>query len=318
MTELHGVWGAIGSTPLVLLDRLFPTFKGTLYAKLEFLNPGGSQKDRSAFGIVSAAVRTGRIAKGGMVIESTTGNMGIGLAQACKYFGLRLVCVVDYRTTQANRRILEAYGAEVDVVTDTSQPLRARLERVRDLLAATPGAFWPDQHVNDDNPAAHRETTALEIINALGRAPDVVICAVGTCGTISGIDSGIRERGGATALYAVDLIGSALFGAAPGVRLVPGIGSSRAKHFPVSDRVKPIYVTDRDCVAGCRLLLDREAIFAGGSAGAVVTAASRLCMDLEPGLSVVLILPDRGERYLDTIYCEEWVNSLPRNSAQEN
>ena len=318
MTELHGVWSAIGSTPLVALNRLFPAFKTSIYAKLEFLNPGGSQKDRAAFGIVSAAVRTGRITKGGVVIESTTGNMGIGLAQACKYFDLRLVCVVDYRTTHANRRILEAYGAQVDVVTETSDPLRARLERVRELLAATPGAFWPDQHVNADNPAAHRETTAREIVEALGRAPDVVICAVGTCGTISGLDSGIREHGGATALYAVDLKGSALFGAAPGLRLVPGIGSSRPKHFPVSDRVKPIYVTDRDCVAGCRLLLDREAIFAGGSAGAVVTAAGRICTDLEPGSSVVLILPDRGERYLDTIYSEEWVSSLPRNSGQES
>jgi len=309
MEMLGGIWSVIGSTPLVRLHRLFPEFPIELYAKLEFLNPGGSAKDRAAFRMVRSAIAEGRVAPGGVVVESSSGNMGIALAQACRYFGLRLVCVVDYRTTSANRKVLEAYGAEVEVVSETVDPLSARIQRVRERVAATPDAFWPNQYVNDDNPASHSSATAVEIVKALGGAPDALFCPVSTCGTISGLDEGLARSGGHCRVYAVDLFGSALFGDVQGVRHIPGIGSSRKRHFHTSARVEPAYVTDRDCVDGCRLLVEREAIFAGGSSGAVVSAAARLCGKLPSGSKVVLVLADRGDRYLDTVYSKEWVEA---------
>lgn len=307
--ELRGIWSAIGATPLVQLERLWPELGCRFYAKLEFMNPGGSAKDRAAFRMVSAAIKSGALAAGGLVVESTSGNMGIALAQACKFFGLRLVCVVDYRTTLANRRILELYGAEVDLVPETRDPLRARIARVQERVANSPGAFWPNQYENENNPGAHAEGTALEIARALGRAPDVLFCPVSTCGTIVGLDQGLSStRGGQeTRIFAVDLVGSVLFADAPGVRLIPGIGSSRKRHFDVSKRVHPIHVTERDCVRGCWQLLEREAIFAGGSSGAVVAAVEQVQSQVAPDTIIVLILADRGDRYLDSIYSDKWL-----------
>lgn len=309
MEQLHGIWGVIGHTPLVRLERLFPDLGLEIYGKLEFLNPGGSAKDRAAFRMVRNAVTAGLVTPGGVVVESSSGNMGIALAQACRYFGLRLVCVVDYRTTLANRKVLEAYGAEVDVVNETVDPLSARIERVRELVSTTPRAYWPNQYVNEDNPAAHSRATAIEITDVLGKAPDALFCPVSTCGTISGLDEGMERAGGGCRVYAVDLFGSALFSDSNGLRHIPGIGSSRKRHFHTSNRVHPVHVTDRDCVVGCRLLVEREAIFAGGSTGAVVSAAARVCRELPAGSKVVLIFPDRGDRYLDTIYNDEWVEA---------
>jgi cysteine synthase A len=310
---IDGVLRAVGKTPLVRLKRMFPRLCCAVYAKLELMNPGGSSKDRAALHMLRTALEAGRIKRGDLIVESSSGNMGIGLAQACRYFGLRLTCVVDSRTTDTNRRILEAYGAELIVVdkpdSATGDLLDARLARVRAILAATPGAFWPDQYGNNDNANAHYATTAAEVMEDLGRAPDAIFCAVSTCGTIGGLARFIRERGEPTQLFAVDAVGSAIFGAAPGVRRIPGIGSSHKPRLLDRSEVKPVYVNDSDCVIGCRRLVEREAILAGGSSGGVVMAASRVCTDLPKDALVVVILPDRGERYLDSVFSNDWVSA---------
>ncbi|MCC6848190.1 MAG: 2,3-diaminopropionate biosynthesis protein SbnA [Deltaproteobacteria bacterium] len=330
MTE--GILAAIGRTPLVALRRLVPDAPFRIFAKLEACNPGGSIKDRAALGLLEGARRAGRIRPGTVVVESSSGNMGIGLAQACAVLGLRFVCVVDVRTTAQNIAILRAYGAEIDVV-DAADPngggfLRARIARVRALVERLPDAFWPDQYGNPDNARAHRRTMH-EIATALDGRIDVLFCPTSTCGTIRGCAEYVRARGLATTIVAVDAVGSVIFGPAgadPGaaapVRLIPGHGAAvRPALFRDDVAAACVHVSDLECVAGCRRLVAREGILAGGSSGAAVTAIERLRDRIADGATVVAILPDRGERYLDTIYCDAWVRrhfgALPACDAEE-
>src|SRR5689334_1896963 len=183
-----GILAAIGNTPLVELTKIFSDMHFRLYAKLEALNPGGSMKDRPAFRILSEAMQAGQISSDTVVIESSSGNMGIGLAQACSYFGLKFICVVDPKTTAQNIRLLEAYGTKIDKVTRpdprTGEYLQARLNRVQELQATMKHAFWPNQYANLNNSDAHHQTMQ-EIIDVLGDI-DMVFCATSTCGTLRG------------------------------------------------------------------------------------------------------------------------------------
>src|SRR5579885_1149946 len=166
-----GVLAAIGDTPLIRLRRYLPEAPFEIFAKLEALNPGGSIKDRPALFILEHALRSGAIEAGTVVIESSSGNMGIGLAQACRYHGLRFICVVDPKTTETNLRVMRAYGAEIDSVSepdpDSGEFLQARLKRVRELMGQIESSFWPNQYANTRNSGAHFETTMHEIATAL-------------------------------------------------------------------------------------------------------------------------------------------------------
>ena len=307
----HGVLGAIGNTPLVQLTRVFPDLRFRLYAKLEALNPGGSMKDRPALTILSEALASGEISRDTVVIESSSGNMGIGLAQACTCLGLKFICVVDPKTTAQNIRLLEAYGANVDRITEpdpeTGEFLAARLKRVRVLLASIPNSFWPNQYANTNNARAHHETMR-EIVTALDGKVDLVVCATSTCGTLRGCVEYVRREKLRTRVAAVDAVGSVIFGTPAAKRLLPGHGAGvRPPLFQddLADHV--VHVTDLECVTGCRLLARREAILAGGSSGAVIMAVDRLKQQVHDGAACVVVLPDRGERYLDTVYSDEWV-----------
>lgn len=308
-----GILAAVGRTPLIRLERLFPRCRGRIWAKLEFLNPGGSAKDRPALAMLEAALASGKLRPGGTVIESSSGNMAIGLAQAARLLDLRLVCVVDTKTTPTNLRLLEVYGAEVVVVTaphpETGDWLDARLAQVQALLQTIPGSWWSDQYTNPDNARSHAEGTAADVERALGRAPSVMFAAASTCGTLGGLVQWRRTAAAPTRIVAVDVIGSALFGAPPGTRRIPGIGSSRLPELVDPGSLQVEFVDDADCVAGCHLLLEREAILAGGSSGALVAALHRLAPTLTEEDDAVVIFMDRGERYLDTVYCDAWVTA---------
>lgn len=311
-----GVLAAIGNTPLVALRRLMPDAPFRLFAKLEGVNPGGSIKDRAALGLLQGALRAGRIRRETVVVESSSGNMGIGLAQACAVLGLRFICVVDTRTTAQNVAIMRAYGAEIELV-DAPDPsgggfLRARIARVRAIVESVPHAFWPDQYGNVHNALAHRRTMH-EIVAALDREVDVLFCPTSTCGTIRGCADYAREHALATTIVAVDAVGSVIFGpsgsaTAPARRLIPGHGAAvRPALYRDGVADACVHVSDLECVAGCRRLVASEGILAGGSSGAAVMAVERLRDRLRDARTVVVVFPDRGERYLDTIYCDEWV-----------
>lgn len=309
-----GILAAIGQTPLIELERLLPSSHFRSFAKLESLNPGGSAKDRPARSMIRQAMQEGLIDADTVIIESSSGNMGIGLAQACRYHGLRFICVIDTKTTRQNQQIMRLYGAELDLVEqpdpETGELLQARLKRVAQLREQFPKHFWPNQYANLENAAAHFETTMREIHEAL--APeggvDYVFVATSTCGTVRGCLDFVLRYDLATRVIAVDAQGSLIFQDRPGPRHVPGLGAGLCPPLCPSDELHHIvHVSDTDCVVGCQRLLRREAILAGGSAGGVVTALERFSDRIETGAKCVLILPDRGERYLDTIYSDAWV-----------
>lgn len=305
---VDGVLDAIGGTPLVRLRRLLDRGDVEVYAKVEAMNPGGSAKDRPAAAMVRAALADGLVAPGGTIVESSSGNMGVGLAQACRYHGLRLICVVDERTTDVNVATLRALGADVRVVRRpdpaTGDLLAARLALVRHLVDTTPDAYWPDQYGNPANP----QGTMREIDEALDGALDVLLVATSTTGTLGGCRAYLRAHGRSTAVVAVDAVGSALFGGARADRRIPGFGAG--VETALSRETEPervLRVDELETVVGCRRLVDREAIFAGGSSGAVAAAAELLAAELRPGARMALILADGGRGYLSTVYDDAWV-----------
>jgi cysteine synthase A len=307
----EGILSLIGKTPLVKLTRVLGDIEFDVYGKLEGFNPGGSIKDRAAYSIIKQALAEGHINPETVIVESSSGNMGLGLAQVCAYLGLRLICVVDPKTTQQNIQLLKAYGAQVDVVQDpdpvTKEFLHARIERVKTLMSTLPNGYWPNQYSNIFNAIAHRHTMH-EIVTALDGEVDYLFCAASTCGTLRGCAEYVQANNLTTKIVAVDAVGSVIFGGPPFKRLIPGHGAAtRPDLYLPNLAARSIHVTDLDCIIGCRRLLLKEAIMAGGSSGAVVMALALIQEDIPRGATCVLIIPDRGERYLDTIYSDAWV-----------
>lgn len=307
----EGILSAIGNTPLVRLGKLSENLKLEVFGKLEAHNPGGSMKDRPAANIIRSAIRAGLIGPDSVVIESSSGNMGIGLAQTCAYYGLRFICVVDVKATTQNLRLLRAYGAEVDLVTrpdpETGDFLQARINRVKELRETIEHSFWPDQYSNLNNARAHHQTMQ-EIADTLAGQVDYFFCATSTCGTLRGCSEFVHAAGLHTKVIAVDAIGSIIFGGPKATRLIPGHGAAvRPQLFQEGFADQYVQVSDLDCIIGCRYLLKTEAILAGGSSGAIVSALLHDKVRIPENSICVLLLADRGERYLDTIYSDEWV-----------
>ncbi|GAA0373363.1 2,3-diaminopropionate biosynthesis protein SbnA [Actinoallomurus spadix] len=303
----------VGNTPLVELDNLIPSFESRVFAKVERFNPGGSIKDRPALMLLLEKIQAGELVPGrSVIVESSSGNLAVGLAQICRYFGLGFICVVDAKTTEQNIAILQAYDAMVEVVTEpdpkTKEYLPARIRRVREIVAGTPYAYWPDQYSNPLNPLAH-EQTMREITLALDGRVDYLFCATSTCGTLRGCSEYVRRNGMPTTVVAVDAVGSVLFEDKPAPRLIPGHGASVRPTLLAPDAASTVvHVSDLECVVGCRRLIRHEAILAGGSSGATVAALEKLQERIPPGSNCVLIFPDGGDRYLDTVYSDRWVN----------
>jgi N-(2-amino-2-carboxyethyl)-L-glutamate synthase len=259
----------IGGTPLVRLRRLF-SHGPQVYAKLELLNPGGSVKDRPARYIIERGLRDGTIAPGATIVESSSGNFGIALAMAARIYELDFVCVVDPRIAPLNLRILEQLGARVEMVQRPDPYggyLHTRLERVQELVAEIPGAYWIDQYANELNAQCHYDGIGTEIVEALSEEPvDVFVAAVSTSATLMGAARRLRDAWPAIHVVAVDAQGSVIFGGPASRRSLPGIGSSRTPELLCEDEVdEVIYVDDFDSARGCRELLRGEGILADGA-----------------------------------------------------
>jgi cysteine synthase A len=314
--ESGSILTCVGNTPLRPLGRLFPD--STVYAKLEMFNPTGSAKDRAGLSMVRDAIEQKRVRPGGTVIESSSGNMGLAVAQACLYYGLRFICVVDERTSARAIELLRVYQADVELVdcntSSRDNLLEARLLRVEELRQKFPDLYWTDQYSNPANSRAHW-TTMKEIVDELGRSPDYLYVATSTCGTLAGCVQYTRNRGLKTTFVAVDAWGSVTFDGEPGIRRLPGHGISVMPKLYKRDLADRVYrSTERQCVNGCLRLRDKEAIIAGASSGAVISAVmDHVTQEQLPhDACVVAILHDRGDRYLDTIYSPEWVAQLER------
>jgi len=298
---------------LVRLNRFFPSRSITVYAKLEGCNPGGSAKDRPALQILERGLERGEITPKTTIVESSSGNMGIGLAQICAYYGLRFVCVVDPKANRVNLRILKAYGAEIEAVESpdpkTGEFLQARLKRVQEILRTTPNSYWPNQYANGANSESHYRSTMREILEACPEV-DYLFCAVSTCGTVRGCAELIRDRSLSTKVIAVDAVGSLIFSSQQGSRLLPGMGAGLRPPLCREELVDEIvHVSDFECVSACRRLLQSEGILSGASSGGVIAALEASMPKLGSSATCVVILADRGERYLDSVYSDEWVEA---------
>jgi len=310
----RGVLSAVGQTPIVRLRKIYPNLPFQLFAKLEALNPGGSIKDRPAREILDEAIRRGEVHRGVTIIESSSGNMGIGLAQACAYYGLRFICVVDLKASRQNLDLLRVYGAEIDCVTapdpETGELLPARLRRVRELMAELGDAFWPNQYANEHNSGAHLRHTMRELASQLDHRLDVVLCATSTCGTVRGCGEYVQEHGMETRVIAVDSVGSLIFSDQQGPRYLPGMGAGvRPPLCDLQFIDDHVLVSDLECILACRRLVRTEGILAGASSGGLIAAVDKLRDRIPAGASCAVILPDRGERYLDTVYSDTWVRA---------
>jgi len=306
-----GILSCIGATPLVELARLFRGREFRLFAKMEQLNPGGSTKDRPAIQIIERGLETGEIREGTVVLESSSGNMGIGLAQACAYYRLRFICVVDPKITRQNLALLRAYNAEVEMVEDpdpeTGEFLAARIKRIRKLQASLQRSFWTNQYASQWNSSAHHRTMH-EIVTGLDGRLDFLFCATSTCGTLRGCAEYKERYQLPTRIIAVDAVGSIIFGGEKKTRLIPGHGAALVPQLYSDDLADDVVkVTDLECVVGCHKLIQEEALLAGGSSGAIVSAIEHYLPKLHRGATCVALFADRGERYLDTIYSLEWI-----------
>ncbi|OYD87118.1 2,3-diaminopropionate biosynthesis protein SbnA [Nostoc sp. 'Peltigera membranacea cyanobiont' 213] len=311
LSKNNGILTTIGNTPLIKLEQVSKYDHFQLFGKLEMFNPGGSIKDRPAFNMLKKAFELGKINPETTIIESSSGNLGIGLAQICALLNLRFICVVDLRTTQQNINILKVYGAEIVLVAQpdpiTNDFLQARINQVKSLLDSIPNSFWCNQYANLNNPYAHYQTMH-EIVTALDGQLDYLFCATSTCGTLRGCSEYVKSKNLNTKIIAVDVEGSVIFEGKRGKRLIPGAGAARVPElFQHGLEDEYLHVSDLDCVVGCRTLLRREAILAGGSSGGMISAIEKKGGEIPDGANCVAILCDRGERYLDTIYSNNWV-----------
>ncbi|MEK4008682.1 2,3-diaminopropionate biosynthesis protein SbnA [Paenibacillus sp. FSL H3-0333] len=303
----------IGNTPIVKLNYLPDPYGAQVFIKLEGLNPGGSMKDRTALYIISQAEAAGQLKPGGTIVESSSGNLAIGLALVARQKGYKLICVVDPKISLVNLSIIQAYGAEtvmVDQADEYGNYLRARLDKVQDLVKQL-GAFWPNQYNNPSNPEAHRQTTALEIYEAFGNELQWAVIPAGTCGLITGCSLGLKEHIPHIKIMAVDAAGSVTFGKPPGVRHQIGIGSAIVPGNLRRELYDEItHVSDAEAFSTTRRLVKEEGLLVGGSAGAAVFAALKLARRLPGGDKVLAILPDRGDRYYNTIFSDEWLEQI--------
>jgi cysteine synthase A len=292
----------IGNTPLVALKRLTDGLSAKVLAKLEFFNPAASVKDRIGRSMIEAAEAEGKLKPGAIIIEPTSGNTGIALAIIAASKGYRLILTMPDTMTTERRKLLTRLGAEL-VLTPGTEGMKGAIGKAEELAAATPGSFLPDQFANPANPAVHRETTALEIWDDTGGEVDILVSGVGTGGTITGVAEVIKPKKSSFQAIAVEPADSpVLSGGKPGPHKIQGIGAGFVPAVLRLDLVDEIIqVQTSDAAQITARLAKEEGILAGISSGAAAWAALQVAGRQENrGKTIVVVLPDTGERYIST------------------
>jgi cysteine synthase A len=289
----------VGNTPLVKLGRITPPQGAAVLAKLEVFNPGGSVKDRISLNMIEQAEKQGLLRPGSVIVEPTSGNTGIGLAMIGAAKGYRVKLVMPDAMSFERLQILKAYGAEV-ILTPADEGMMGAVEKAREIVGETPGAFMPNQFSNPENPATHRKTTARELLAQTDGRIDAFVAGVGTGGTISGTGEVLKKQIPGLKIYAVEPKSSpVLSGGKPGSHMIQGIGAGfvpEVLNRSIIDEVIP--VSDENAYETASRLAREEGIFAGISAGAACFAALKVARGLKPDQTVVVVFPDSGERYL--------------------
>jgi cysteine synthase A len=296
------ITAARGNTPLVRLSKLGDGLPGTVLAKVEAFNPMNSVKCRIGAAMLDAAVRDGKLKPGGTVIEPTSGNTGIGLAFACAARGYKLILTMPETMSVERRKLAAMLGADV-VLTSGKDGMNGAVNKARELTSSIPGSFMPLQFENSANPEAHRQTTAVEIWEDTAGAVDIFVAGVGTGGTITGVGEVLKERKPGVKIVAVEPDASpVLSGGRPGPHRIQGIGAGfipKVLNRSIIDEI--VRVTNEDAINTARRVARAEGILVGISAGAAVWAALQIAGRKEnAGKTIVVIIPDSGERYLST------------------
>jgi cysteine synthase A len=288
----------VGHTPMLQLTRVAPESAAAVFAKLEFLNPGGSVKDRAALGMILDAEARGLLRPGATILEATAGNTGVGLALIGVNRGYRVKLFVPEGFAEEKCILMRGFGAEV-VRTPEAEGMAGAIRRAEEAAEAISGAFMAGQFSNQANPQFHHDTTAAEIWEQMEGRVDAFVAGVGTGGTFSGVARFLKEQNPAVFTVAVETEGSILEGGEPGKHRVEGIGVSfipQTFHREVCDRVA--MVRDEDAFAMVKRLASQEGLVAGSSSGAAVFAAMGLARELGAGKRIATIIPDSAERYL--------------------
>ncbi len=300
MPIVDSVLDLIGGTPLVKLQAISAETGAEVVAKLESRNPGGSVKDRIALAMVRAAEASGTLRPGGVIVEPTSGNTGVGLAMVAAACGYKLIVTMPESASVERRQLMAGYGAEV-LLTPASQGMKGAIRRAEEIVREQ-GAFMPQQFENPANPEIHRRTTAEEIWRDTGGKLDVFVAGVGTGGTLTGVGQVLKERAGVRVVAVEPELSAVLSGEEPHPHKIQGIGAGFVPGVldrSVIDEI--VKVSDADALAQARSLMRDEGISAGISAGAAAAAARAVAERPEmQGRRVVVILPDTGERYLST------------------
>ncbi|ABY92737.1 cysteine synthase A [Thermoanaerobacter brockii subsp. lactiethylicus] len=297
----NNVFELIGKTPVVKLNKIVEKEWAEIYLKLEFFNPAGSVKDRVAFSMIEKAEKEGKLKKGSVIIEPTSGNTGIGLAMVGAAKGYKVIIVMPDTMSMERRMLLTAYGAEV-VLTPGKLGMEGAIKKAEELVRQNKNYFMPQQFENFANPLIHEETTAKEIIEDFNEGLDVFVAGVGTGGTITGVGKILKNKFSNIKIIGVEPYSAAvLSGKEPGPHKIQGIGAGfipKVLDKNVIDEV--IAVKDEDAFEVTRLLAKKEGILGGISTGASLWAAIEVAKKLGKGKKVLAIAPDSGERYLST------------------
>ena len=296
------ITGCIGKTPLVYMDQFTGNSKNRIAAKLEFMNPAGSVKDRIVLNIINDAEKRGLLARGATIIESTSGNTGIALAAICAVKGYKLMITMPDTMSQERRKILRAYGAEL-VITPGENGMLGAIQKAEALKESIPGAFLPQQFNNISNPEAHFKSTAIEIWNDTAGLVDCFVAGIGTGGTITGVGRYLRKKNPSIKIIGVEPAGSPTFsGGNPGEHKIQGIGPGFIPNVYDSKLVDGIFTIDDEEAAEMTRRIARETgFFVGISSGAVMAAAIKVnAANRKKCKLIVVVFPDNGYKYLDT------------------
>ena len=302
----------VGHTPLIQLTKITKGLKPLILVKAEFFNPGGSVKDRPAVKMIEEAEKSGLLKAGGTIIEPTSGNTGVGLAQAAAVKGYRCILVMPDKMSEEKFSLIRAYGAEVVKVPTTATSSPESYNNVAQRLATEiHGAFLPNQFQNPDNPSAHYQTTGPEIWEDTDGKVTHYVAGVGTGGTISGTAKYLKEKNSKTQVIGIDPEGSIYSGDYSKSYKIEGIGEDfipRNVNMSLIDCFER--VSDKDAFEMCKRLAREEGILVGGSAGAAVAGGLRVAKNLKETDVMVIILPDTGRAYLSKIYSEAWLKEM--------
>lgn len=307
MKNLHSnILELIGNTPLVKINRLNEDGQTDIYAKIEYFNPGGSVKDRIAYNMIQDALDSGKITKDSVLVEPTSGNTGIGLSMVAAALGMKIIIVMPESMSVERRKIIQGYGAQL-VLTSAAGGMRESIETAKKLVSENDNYYLLQQFENPANPDAHYKRTAEEIWNDTDGEVAVVVSAVGTGGTISGVGMNLKEKNPAIRMIAVEAAASpVLSGGKPGPHKIQGISAGFIPDVYASRVVDEIMqVTDEEALQTARNMMQKEGIPVGISSGAAMSAALRLAkMDKYKDKMIVVIQADNAERYLSTALFE--------------